>query len=334
MTRDEACRILGISKTATPQEIKSAYRKRALATHPDKNPHDGARELFRLIQDAYDTLIKVVNAEREAVNARARRARREAEAKAKREATERSRQKEEFLRGWREAVGRAREMEKSHPSHGRSFTELTEAQDKERRAWDKLAQEFNRVWRGDKKEVWREIANTWRIHAETWRKSVEHWKNHEAYHDGMAKIWKQAASYCITDDSTEFLDIALGKAESHLASAREAENSAWSIQNSYRPLGRAKQNARIADRRASLGHSMIENGRFVAVPHYWEEYEFLTIRKDRPPWSWFTTKAKIPWFMLLDAEHSWWERENDFRSASKEINKLWESQEMEAGSKK
>ena len=129
MTRDEACRILGVSKTATPQEIKSAYRKRALATHPDKNPHDGARELFRLIQDAYDTLIKVVNAEREAVNARAGRARREAETKAKREAAERSRRREESSRAGLQAVGRALdEMRKSNPSHGKSFAELTEAQ--------------------------------------------------------------------------------------------------------------------------------------------------------------------------------------------------------------
>ena len=154
MTRDEACRILGVSKSATPQEIKSAYRKRALATHPDKNPHDGARELFRLIQEAYDTLIKVVNAEREVANARARRSRREAETKAKEEAAERSKWKEESSRTRREDVGRAlEEMRKSNPSNGKSFTELTEAQDKERDAWDKLAQEFNGVWRGDKKEV-------------------------------------------------------------------------------------------------------------------------------------------------------------------------------------
>ena len=328
MTRDEALRILGVSKTATPQEIKSAYRKRALATHPDKNPHDGARELFRLVQDAYDTLIKVVNAEREAVNARARR---EAETKTKREVAERSRRKEGPSRARLQAiVGALEEMRKSNPSQGRSFTELTEAQDKERHAWDKLAQEFNRVWRGDKKEVWREIANTWRIHAETWKKSLEHWKNHVAYHDGTAELLKKLASYHDDWIKEEVLD----EAESHLASAREAEENAWNIENSYRPLGRANQNARTADRRASLGHSMIENGRFIAVPHYWEEYEFLTIRKDRPPWSWFTTKAKIPWFMLLDAECSWQEREDDFRAASEEINKLWESQEGEANAKK
>ena len=327
MTRDEACRILGVSKTATPQEIKSAYRKRALATHPDKNPHDGARELFRLIQDAYDALIKVVNAEREAVNARARR---EAETKAKREAAKRSRREEESLRGWREAIGRAREMEKSHPHSGKSFTELIAAEDKDRRAWDKLAQEFNRVWRGDIKEVWRGIANTWRIHAETWKKSLEHWKDLGAYHDSMAKLLKKAASY---DDGC-FREDVLDEAESHLASAREAERNALSIQNSYRPLGRAKEKAEIADHLASLGHSMIENGRFIAVPHYWEEYEILTIRKDRPPWSWFTTRTKIPWFMLLSAEHSWQKREDDFRTASEEINKLWESDEAEANAKK
>lgn len=331
MTRDEALRILGISKTATPQEIKSAYRKRALATHPDKNPHDGAKELFHLIQDAYDTLIRAINAEREAVNARTRRARRETETKAKREAAERSKRKEKSSRDRREDVACAlEELEKSNPTHGKSFTELTEAQDKDRHAWDKLAKEFDEVWRGDKKEVWREIATTWRIHAETWKKSLEHWKNLVAYHDGRAKLLKKLAIY--HDDW--WREEIIREAEGHLASAREAEKHAWIIQNDYRPLGRAKEKAKLAEHHAYLESSMIENGRLIAVPHYWEEYEFLTIRKDRAPWSWFTTRAKIPWFLLLDAEHSWQKREDDFRTASEEINKLWESEEVEANAKK
>ena len=39
--------ILSIEKTASDGEIKKAYRKLSLLTHPDKNGYDGADEAFK-----------------------------------------------------------------------------------------------------------------------------------------------------------------------------------------------------------------------------------------------------------------------------------------------
>lgn len=49
--------ILEISRTATADEIKKAYRKKALQYHPDKNPGDAqAEKRFKEVSEAYEVL--------------------------------------------------------------------------------------------------------------------------------------------------------------------------------------------------------------------------------------------------------------------------------------
>ena len=54
---DELYKTLGVSKKATDEEIKKAYRKLAREYHPDRNPDDEkAEERFKEISAAYDVL--------------------------------------------------------------------------------------------------------------------------------------------------------------------------------------------------------------------------------------------------------------------------------------
>ncbi len=57
MSKRDYYEVLGVAKTASDQDIKSAYRKLALKYHPDRNPGDkAAEEKFKEAAEAYAVL--------------------------------------------------------------------------------------------------------------------------------------------------------------------------------------------------------------------------------------------------------------------------------------
>lgn len=57
MEKRDYYEVLGVSRTAKDQEIKSAYRRLAMRYHPDKNPNDAAaEEKFKEAAEAYSVL--------------------------------------------------------------------------------------------------------------------------------------------------------------------------------------------------------------------------------------------------------------------------------------
>ena len=56
MAKRDFYEVLGVNKSASKDEIKSAYRKLAKKYHPDINKEPGAEEKFKEVQEAYDVL--------------------------------------------------------------------------------------------------------------------------------------------------------------------------------------------------------------------------------------------------------------------------------------
>ena len=56
MSKRDYYEVLGLSKGASKDEIKKAYRKLSKQYHPDLNKEEGTEEKFKEVAEAYEVL--------------------------------------------------------------------------------------------------------------------------------------------------------------------------------------------------------------------------------------------------------------------------------------
>ena len=56
MAKTDYYEILGISRSDSEEEIRKAFRKKAMDYHPDRNKKPGAEDMFKEINEAYQVL--------------------------------------------------------------------------------------------------------------------------------------------------------------------------------------------------------------------------------------------------------------------------------------
>ena len=60
MSKRDYYEVLGVSRSASKQELKKAFKKLAMKYHPDRNPDDqAAAEKFKEAAEAYLSLIHI-----------------------------------------------------------------------------------------------------------------------------------------------------------------------------------------------------------------------------------------------------------------------------------